>query len=82
MESIEQRWVVDSVDDDRVTVRVDGQRALELPVWLLPMSAKEGDVLTVRHELDGERATVCMELDRAATAEAYRRSFDRNGATG
>ena len=49
---------------------------IHIPVWLLPGTAKAGDVLAVRHSRpsDGRRSALTIELDESATKQAMRAS--------
>jgi hypothetical protein len=69
-------WAIDSIEEFVASVEVDGKRMVQLPQWLLPTAAKEGEVLSVKHELsaDGVRSTVEITLDRDATRRAHERS--------
>ena len=60
------RWIVDVLDTHSATVEVEGERMVELPRWLLPADAREGDVLTVRHDRHGRDSRLVIELDDAA----------------
>ena len=61
------RWIVDVLDAHSATIEVDGERMVALPRWLLPADAREGDVLTVRHDRQGRDSRLVIELDDAAT---------------
>lgn len=66
------RWVVDSIAEGIAAIEVDGDEMVHLPGWLLPRAAAEGQVLSVRHELDanGDRSVLKIEIDRDATEAA------------
>ena len=66
------RWVIDSIAEHVAAIEVDGGPLVRLPQWVLPRGAAEGQVLRVAHELDaaGDRSTLEITVDRAATAEA------------
>jgi hypothetical protein len=64
------RWIVDVLDAHAATVEVDGERTIELPRWLLPDDAREGDVLTVRHDRGADESRLVVEIDRPATRAA------------
>lgn len=70
----EHRLEVDRFEGDLAVVRVDGGRVLDLPRWLLPPAVREGDVVAVRGEGEGDLARVELRVDReaadAARAEA------------
>lgn len=67
----EHRWIVDRFEGDVAVVEVDGERFLELPRWLLPSDAGEGDVIAVAVAADESgRRTVELRVDRDATERA------------
>lgn len=70
------RWVVDSMEESVASVEIDGERTVQLPKWLLPRGAKEGDVLAVTHDVaeSGEESRLGLVVDRAATSAAMERS--------
>jgi hypothetical protein len=70
-------WTVDVIEENSVAVEVDGRQVTPLPRWLLPEDAREGDVLSVRHERTRERSKLTIEIDREATAEAVHRSKEQ-----
>jgi hypothetical protein len=65
------RWIVDVLDTHSATVEVEGERMVALPRWLLPADAREGDVLTVRHDRQGRESRLVIALDDTA-AESER----------
>jgi len=69
-------WAIDSIEEQSASVEVDGKQMVQLPLWLLPAAAKEGDVLSVNHErsADGLQSTLKIALDRDATRSARERS--------
>ncbi|HEV2148661.1 MAG TPA: DUF3006 domain-containing protein [Longimicrobiaceae bacterium] len=67
----ERRLVVDRFEGDLAVAADEAGRFLDLPAWLLPAGTREGDVVTVRREGEGEAARVELQVDRAA-AEAAR----------
>ncbi len=71
------RWTVDVIEENSAAVEVDGRQVTPLPRWLLPGEAREGDVLSVRHERTGERSKLTIEIDREATAEAVQQSKEQ-----
>ncbi len=66
------RWVIDSITGHVAAIEVDGATMVRLPQWVLPRSAVEGQVLLVKHEIDGKgrRSVISIEIDFAATAAA------------
>jgi KTSC domain-containing protein len=57
-------WLIDVLDEDSVAVEIDGRQITPLPRWLLPIDARDGDVLRVVHERSGTRSTISIEVDR------------------
>jgi hypothetical protein len=74
MKNERHTWTIDVIEENAAAVEVDGRQVTPLPRWLLPEGAKEGDVLTVRHERTRERSTLTIEIDRDAGEKARRRS--------
>ena len=72
--SHEQRtWMVDSVEEGVASID-DGDRMISVPAWLLPEGVREGDLLAVTREEEGEGVTLSLRIDREATARALDRS--------
>jgi hypothetical protein len=65
------RWIVDVIEDGSAAVEVDGRQVTPLPRWLLPVGARQGDVLAVTHRREDTRSVLTVEIDRAATKDAY-----------
>lgn len=72
----QHRWVVDAIDELVASIEVDGGQVVNVPRWLLPVRAREGQVLSVRHDrpTDGARSVLTVEIDEQATAQALRES--------
>ena len=69
------RWVVDSMEEEVASVEIDGTRTAQLPKWLLPRGAKEGDVLQVTHDVaESGESRLSIVVDRAGTSAAMDRS--------
>lgn len=67
----EHRLVVDRFEGDLAVVEVDGGPVLDLPRWLLPAEAREGDVVHVSTESTGAgELRVRARLDPDATRTA------------
>jgi hypothetical protein len=66
------RWVIDSIEEFVASIEVDGGKMITVPQWVLPDGAREGQVLTVRHDRPpkGQRSVLTIEIDEAATARA------------
>lgn len=77
------RWVVDSMEESVASIEIDGERTVQLPKWLLPRGAKQGDVLTVTHDVSesGEESRLGIVVDRDATRAAMERSAKQVGST-
>ena len=73
-ESPGARWVVDALGETTASVEVDGDRVEKVPRWLLPADAKEGEVLAVKYERAGDRASLVVTRDPKATREALAES--------
>lgn len=78
------QWSIDSIEEFIASVEVDGKQMIHVPQWLLPPHAKEGDVLSVKHELsaDGGRSIVEIARDAEATRRAHARSAATRQKTG
>jgi hypothetical protein len=77
-------WAIDSIEENSASVEIDGKAMAQLPKWMLPRAAKEGDVLAVKHELwdDGMRSTLSISVDAEATRKARERSTAVPAKTG
>lgn len=64
------RLVVDRVEGELAAVEVDGGAVLDLPRWLLPPGAREGDVVQVEVHADGRARSLRLQVDAGATAAA------------
>ena len=72
----QHRWIVDSMEEHVASIEVDGGATVTVPQWLLPAGAREGHVLRVSHEREpaGNRSSVTIEIDDAATRQAVAES--------
>jgi len=70
------RWVVDAIEEAAASIEVDGNAMVTVPIWLLPAAARQGDVLRITHDRPpkGERSTLTIEVDAAATKKALAES--------
>lgn len=76
------RWVVDSMEEAVASVEIDGRQTTQLPKWLLPRGAKEGDVLQVTHDVaESGESRLSIVVDRAGTSAAMDRSATQVGST-
>jgi hypothetical protein len=66
------RWIIDTIEEDAAAIEVDGNNVVTVPRWLLPDGARQGDVLSVRHDRPprGQRSALTIEVDAAATKQA------------
>ena len=65
------RWAIDQLEEGTAAVEQDGDHMYEIPRWLVPATAREGDVLSAQLATgsDGE-VTITVRVDRAATDAA------------
>lgn len=77
MSGVVRRWVVDSIEEGVAAVHQDDGGLVRLPVWILPAGAGEGDVLAVEHSAADGASSLRITIDRAATADALRRSREQ-----
>ena len=77
-------WAIDSIEEQSASVEVDGKQMVQLPRWMLPAGAKEGDVLAVKHDLsdDGMRSSLSISVDAEAARTARKRSTAVPAKTG
>ena len=65
------RWAIDQLEEGTAAVEQDGDHVYELPRWLLPATAHEGDVLAAELTTSADGAvTFTVRVDPAATAAA------------
>jgi len=67
-------WTIDALDDGAAAIEVDGRQVTTIPAWILPATAKAGDVLAVHHVRTGTSSTLTIEVDSEATRAAFQRS--------
>jgi hypothetical protein len=76
------RWVVDSMEEAVASVEIDGKHSAQLPKWLLPRGAKEGDVLQVTHDVaESGESRLSIVVDRPGTSAAMDRSAKQVGSS-
>ena len=78
------RWAVDRVEEGTAAVEQDGDHVYEIPRWLLPAGARDGDVLSARVTASGDgEVTITVRVDPAAKkpkgAKAKRSPKDPGG---
>jgi hypothetical protein len=66
-------WIVDVIEDGAASIEVDGRSVTPIPQWILPESAKEGDVLAVTHERKEGKSMLIIEND----PDAKKKAIDR-----
>ena len=66
-------WVLDVIEDGAASIEVDGRTVTPIPQWILPESAKEGDVLAVTHERKLGKSMLIIEND----PDAKKKAIDR-----
>lgn len=65
------RWAVDRVEEGTAAVEQDGDHVYEIPRWLLPATARDGDVFTAAPATNDEGfLTITVRLDEGATKAA------------
>jgi len=63
------RWAIDRIEEGTAAVEQDGDHVYEIPRFLLPPEARDGDVLAVRVTATAPGAvTLSVRIDRAASA--------------
>jgi hypothetical protein len=73
-EDAPHQLVVDSIEEGIAAVEVDGRSFARIPVWLLPLQVREGDVFRMLIKRDGTRSTVTIEPDPERQKELLARS--------
>lgn len=66
-------WTVDAIEEGIAAIEAEG-RLLHLPVTLLPAGVREGDVLSVDRDQDGDGCVLRIRVDHDATRAALDRS--------
>jgi hypothetical protein len=67
-------WVVDRLDGDTASVEVDGATIVNMPIWLLPEDAIEGDVFRVKHDRRNDRSILMIVSDEQERQRRVARS--------
>jgi hypothetical protein len=75
------RWAIDRVEEGTAAVEQDGDHVYEIPRFLVPAAARDGDVLAVT-VTPGPRdeVTVTVRIDRAASGDTKKKSSRRRPA--
>lgn len=74
MATSNQIWSIDSINDDWVSIEIDGGQIVRMPVWLLPAGVREGDVYAVQCERETGRSVVTIVVDEKEKAQRLERS--------
>lgn len=84
MKKEKHSWAIDSIEEFVASIEVDGKRMAEVPQWMLPPAAKEGDIVSVNHSISDDGVTSSLEIvfDREATKRAKERSVREPKKTG
>jgi len=69
-------WTIDAIEEGIAALEAEG-KLLHLPLALLPTGVREGDVLVVDREEQGDASMLRIRIDRAATEAALQRSRDQ-----
>lgn len=77
-------WAIDSIEEHVASVEVDGKVMANVPQWLLPPAAKEGERLAVEHEVseDGLTSRLVVRVDAEGTRKAREQSTAQPPRTG
>lgn len=67
-------WIVDVIEDGSASIEVDGRSVTPIPEWMLPVGAREGDVLAVMHEREEGKSVLAIRVDTEARKKAMDRS--------
>ncbi len=65
------RWAIDRIEEGTAAVEQDGDHVYEIPRYLVPTDATDGDVLTVSVAPGGPgEVTISVRIDRTASRPA------------
>ena len=83
----EHRWAVDQVEDGTAAVEQDRDHVYQIPRWLLPENAHDGDVFTASRTAGSDGSVIItVRLEQAAggpaNAARAKRSRGPRGGTG
>jgi hypothetical protein len=81
------RWAVDQVEEGTAAVEQDGDHVYQIPRWLLPDNARDGDVFTASRTASRDGSVVItvrleQKMDRSANAARAKRSRPAAGGSG
>ena len=61
------RWAIDRIEEGTAAVEQDGDHVYEIPRYLIPPDARDGDVLVVSvSSAAGTEVTISVRIDRAS----------------
>ena len=66
----EHRWAVEALEEGVARIEEDGTRLLDIPRYLVPGDAREGQLLRVTRTDAGGVLTIVVALDEEATSAA------------
>lgn len=66
--------MVDSLEEGVASIEVDGREMVQLPRWIIPKNARDGDVLSVTHDAGADESALMIRIDANATKAAMDRS--------
>lgn len=65
------RWAVDQVEEGTAAVEQDGDHVYQIPRWLLPPGARDGDVFSASAAMNDEKTLIItVRLDRSVANSA------------
>ncbi len=64
------RWAVDQVEENTAAVEQDGDHIYQIPRWLLPSGARDGDVFTAPPETNSEGFLIITVRPAPAATDA------------
>ena len=77
----DHRWIIDALEEGIARIEEDGERIIQVPRYLLPSGAREGQILQVTSKPGKGKTQLTIEIDEAATAAALARSRAQTAAT-
>jgi len=83
----DHRWAVDQVEEGTAAVEQDHDHVYQIPRWLLPDSARDGDVFTASRTASSDGSvTITVRLEKVVNgptkAGKARRTRPTGGGTG
>lgn len=71
------RLVIDRFEGDFAVIELEGGTVIDVPRWLLPAGASEGDVIIVQPPESDSADTVTLRVDPDATAASRELARER-----